>query len=208
MLFVKGLQHLTWHDWGCGVAREYPWSRWGHGLLCHRYWENIYIIKKFWFFNVWSLNFIGSFLSQNLALTKTRLLPWWEPTPLGRWAILWCKHKFKSCSKYHKWWNEGAADGFSLQMKAENSGHQGVWTVGEANEFNNQYFKVALKRISSDPNQGKANKKVKYQDLVDPSISWNHRAISTNIQWNAPGIAFMLNIDVALFIDIQVSPLH
>ena len=93
-------------------------------------------------------------------------------------------------------------------MKAENSGHQGVWTVGEANEFNNQYFKVALKRISSDPNQGKADKKVKYQDLVDPSISWNHRAISTNIQWNAPGIAFMLNIDVALFVDIQVSPLH
>ena len=45
-------------------------------------------------------------------------------------------------------------------MKAENSGHQGVWTVGEANEFNNQYFKVALKRISSDPNQGKANKKL------------------------------------------------
>jgi len=69
------------------------------------------------------------------------------------------------------------------QMKAENSGHQGVWTVGEANEFNNQYFK----------------------DLVDPSISWNHRAISTNIQWNAPGIAFMLNIDVALFIDIQTD---
>ena len=44
------------------------------------------------------------------------------------------------------------------------------------------------------------------QDLVDPSISWNHRAISTKIQWNAPGIAFMLNIDVALYIDIQVPP--
>jgi len=69
------------------------------------------------------------------------------------------------------------------QMNAENSGHSGVWTVGEANDFNNQYFK----------------------DLVDPSISWKHRAISTKIQWNAPGIAFMLNIDVALYIDIQTD---
>ena len=32
--------------------------------------------------------------------------------------------------------------GIGLQMKAENSGHQGVWTVGQANDFNNQYFKV------------------------------------------------------------------
>merc|ERR1712181_169044 len=69
------------------------------------------------------------------------------------------------------------------QMNAENSGHSGVLTVGEANDFNNQYFK----------------------DLVDPSISWKHRAISTKIQWNAPGIAFMLNIDVALYIDIQTD---
>jgi len=69
------------------------------------------------------------------------------------------------------------------QMNAENSGHSGVWTVGEANDFNNQYFK----------------------DLVDPSITWKHRAISTKIQWNAPGIAFMLNIDVALYIDIQTD---
>ena len=43
------------------------------------------------------------------------------------------------------------------------------------------------------------------QDLVDSSISWNHRAISTKIQWNAPGTAFMLNVDVALYIDIQVK---
>ena len=43
------------------------------------------------------------------------------------------------------------------------------------------------------------------QDLVDPSISWKHRAISTKIQWNAPGTAFMLNVDVALYIDIQVE---
>ena len=42
--------------------------------------------------------------------------------------------------------------------------------------------------------------------MTDSSISWNHRAISDKIQWNAPGIAFMLNIDVALYIDIQVSP--
>jgi len=69
------------------------------------------------------------------------------------------------------------------QMNAENSGHQGAWTVGQANDFNNQYFK----------------------DLTDSSISWNHRAISEKIQWNAPGIAFMLNIDVALYIDIQTN---
>ena len=42
------------------------------------------------------------------------------------------------------------------------------------------------------------------QNLVDPSITYRHRAISDNIQWNAQGVAFMLNVDVALFIDIQV----
>ena len=38
--------------------------------------------------------------------------------------------------------------GIGLQMKAENSGHQGVWTVGQANDFNNQYFKVPPKWLS------------------------------------------------------------
>ena len=33
-------------------------------------------------------------------------------------------------------------------MNAENSGHSGVWTVGEANDFNNQYFKVYLEWLS------------------------------------------------------------
>ena len=42
------------------------------------------------------------------------------------------------------------------------------------------------------------------QNLVDPAISYRHRAISEKIQWNAQGLAFMLNADVALFIDIQV----
>jgi len=69
------------------------------------------------------------------------------------------------------------------KMTAENSGHSGPWTVGETTDFNNQYFK----------------------DLVDPSISWKHRAVSTKVQWNAPGTAFMLNVDVALYIDIQTD---
>ena len=42
------------------------------------------------------------------------------------------------------------------------------------------------------------------QNLVDPDITYRHRAISEKIQWNAVGIAFMLNTDVALYIDIQV----
>ena len=38
-------------------------------------------------------------------------------------------------------------------MTAENSGHSGPWTVGETNDFNNQYFKVSQNcnsEISSD----------------------------------------------------------
>jgi len=69
------------------------------------------------------------------------------------------------------------------QMHPENSGHNGMWTPSETTSFNNKFFK----------------------NLVDPSITYRHRAISEKIQWNSQGVAFMLNVDVALYIDIQVD---
>jgi hypothetical protein len=51
---------------------------------------------------------------------------------------------------------------------------------------------------------------VTLQKLTDSSLSWRHRDNTgsddtSHWQWNAPGVAFMLNTDVALYKDIQVD---
>merc|ERR1711970_929941 len=70
------------------------------------------------------------------------------------------------------------------RASSENSGFSGTWIVGEANFFNNEYYKK----------------------LVDSSLSWRHRdAGSDNWQWNVQGEVFMLNVDVALYKDILVD---
>merc|ERR1711915_1118620 len=74
------------------------------------------------------------------------------------------------------------------RASSDNSGFSGVWINGEANFFNNEYYKK----------------------LVDSDLTWRHRDASTNAettnwQWNVPQTAFMLNVDVALYKDIQVD---
>merc|ERR1711970_137427 len=74
------------------------------------------------------------------------------------------------------------------RASSDNSGFTGVWINGEANFFNNEYYKK----------------------LVDSDLTWRHRDASTNAettnwQWNVPQTAFMLNVDVALYKDIQVD---
>jgi len=70
------------------------------------------------------------------------------------------------------------------RASSENSGFSGTWIVGQANFFNNEYYKK----------------------LVDSNLSWRHRdAGSDNWQWNVQGEVFMLNVDVALYKDILVN---
>merc|ERR1712002_494573 len=72
------------------------------------------------------------------------------------------------------------------RASSENSGFSGTWIVGEANFFNNEYYKK----------------------LVDSSLSWRHRDAGVdNWQWNVQGEVFMLNVDVALYKDILVDSL-
>ena len=141
---------------------------------------------------------------QSLGLTQTRLLPWWEHTPLVRSANTFCcfcsSYFFASKTVFKLWnwitdegreqWTPGSLDGGPGKWFQQPilQGHKNGWVI----LIKPKKTQRCLIEISST------------QDLVDPSISWNHRAISTKIQWNAPGIAFMLNIDVALYIDIQV----
>jgi len=70
------------------------------------------------------------------------------------------------------------------RASSDNSGFSGTWINGEANFFNNEYYKK----------------------LVDSSLTWRHRDAGTdNWQWNVPGEVFMLNVDVALYKDILVN---
>jgi len=70
------------------------------------------------------------------------------------------------------------------RASSDNSGFSGTWIVGEANFFNNEYYKK----------------------LVDSGLSWRHRDAGTdNWQWNVQGEVFMLNVDVALYKDILVD---
>jgi len=70
------------------------------------------------------------------------------------------------------------------RASSDNSGFSGTWIVGEANFFNNEYYKK----------------------LADSSLSWRHRDAGTdNWQWNVQGEVFMLNVDVALYKDILVD---
>jgi len=70
------------------------------------------------------------------------------------------------------------------RASSENSGFSGTWINGEANFFNNEYYKK----------------------LSDSSLTWRHRDAGTdNWQWNVPGEVFMLNVDVALYKDILVN---
>ena len=48
---------------------------------------------------------------------------------------------------------------------------------------------------------------LKLQNLVDEDLTYRQREISEKFQWNAEGVVFMLNVDVALYIDIQVFDL-
>jgi len=67
------------------------------------------------------------------------------------------------------------------RASSDNSGFSGTWINGEANFFNNEYYKK----------------------LVDSSLTWRHRDAGTdNWQWNVPQEVFMLNVDVALYKDI------
>merc|ERR1711874_14965 len=70
------------------------------------------------------------------------------------------------------------------RASSDNSGFSGTWINGEANFFNNEYYKK----------------------LVDSSLTWRHRDAGTdNWQWNVLGEVFMLNADVALYKDILVN---
>jgi len=70
------------------------------------------------------------------------------------------------------------------RASSDNSGFSGTWINGEANFFNNEYYKK----------------------LADSSLTWRHRDAGTdNWQWNVPGEVFMLNVDVALYKDILVN---
>jgi len=70
------------------------------------------------------------------------------------------------------------------RASTDNSGFSGTWIVGEANFFNNEYYKK----------------------LVDSGLTWRHRDAGTdNWQWNVQGEVFMLNVDVALYKDILVD---
>ena len=42
---------------------------------------------------------------------------------------------------------------------------------------------------------------------MDGDLTYRQREISEKFQWNAEGVVFMLNVDVALYIDIQVFDL-
>jgi len=70
----------------------------------------------------------------------------------------------------------------------KNSGFNGSWVEGGEGHFNNEYYKK----------------------LVDGSIGWVQvdntlSGTTRHWQWDAPGVAFMLNVDMALFKDIQVD---
>ena len=97
-----------------------------------------------------------------LRLSIARYIPWCDqtqPTLLyivffatefgfdeNQTVALMGAHTLGQVSKHEFY--EGNNTWIELQMNAENSGHSGVWTVGEANDFNNQYFKVHLEWLS------------------------------------------------------------
>ena len=80
------------------------------------------------------------------------------------------------------------------RASSENSGFSGTWINGEANFFNNEYYKVDCYIILV------CVKHIISQKLVDSSLTWRHRDAGTdNWQWNVPQEVFMLNVDVALY---------
>lgn len=74
------------------------------------------------------------------------------------------------------------------RANTSNSGFEGVWIEDEADTFDNDYYMV----------------------LVDPSNNWVHSDNTPNKntshwQWDAEGVAFMIDADVALYKDIQID---
>ena len=82
----------------------------------------------------------------------------------------------------------------------DNSGFRGPWVNGETMYFNNEYYKVcqyynfiSLQLI---------------QKMCDSTIGWTQRDVGTDDsrwQWSASGVAFMLNVDMSLYKDIEVD---
>jgi hypothetical protein len=89
------------------------------------------------------------------------------------------------------------------RARTDNSGFNGAWITGATSLFNNNFYKVSKDLLTCFINAA-------LQKLTDSSLTWRHRDntgsdTTRHWQWSAPGVAFMLNTDVALYKDIQVD---
>jgi len=68
-----------------------------------------------------------------------------------------------------------------------NSGFKGSWVQGETSKFNNNYYSI----------------------MIDAANNWKQRDVSEDTtpayQWNAKGVGFMLNSDMAIYKDFTLN---